>query len=195
MAGNFIEGSKAVVRLELEKRRRALVADEVRAKGGEAQRCLAALSSFQAAHTIALYAAEPFEVPTSALWAGKRVCLPRVNAGSRVLTFHHALAPEQLVPRGRLMLLEPPDGAAPIGLDEIDFWVVPGVGFTPGGARLGRGGGYYDATLQGARPDATKAGLTFECCLVDHLPTEPHDIRMDEVITERGQRRSAKIHE
>ena len=85
MAGNFIEGSKAQVRLVLEGRRRALTAEEVKAKGGEAQRRLAALSSFQAAKTVALYAAEPFEVPTALLWANHRVCLPRVHKGSRVL--------------------------------------------------------------------------------------------------------------
>ncbi|MBS1150746.1 MAG: 5-formyltetrahydrofolate cyclo-ligase [Myxococcaceae bacterium] len=189
MAGNFIEGSKAQVRLELEGRRRALTAEEVKAKGGEAQRGLAALASFQAARTVALYQGQQFEVSTDRLWAGHRICLPRVTQGSKVLSFHWVGSPAELVPRGKYQLLEPPDGAPAAKLDEIDFWVVPGVGFTPAGDRLGRGAAYYDSTLIHARP-APKVGLTFECCLVDWLPTEPHDVRMDEVITELGLRRS-----
>ncbi len=195
MAGNFVEGSKAQVRKVLEGRRRALTVEEVKAKGGEAQRCLAALSSFQSAQTVALYASESFEVPTALLWAGHQVCLPRVNPGSRVLSFHRMGSPTELVPAGKLKLLEPPGDAPRVELTEIDFWVIPGTGFTPKGDRLGRGAGYYDSTLVFARKDALKVGLTFECCLVDLLPTEPHDIRMDQVVTELGQRRSANTHE
>lgn len=196
MAGNFLEGSsKAQAREELERRRRGLTAEEVKAKGGQAQRGLAALSSFQAARTIALYAAEPFEVPTHALWAGHRVCLPRVHKGTRLLSFHAVASPAALLPHGRLKLLEPPEGSPSIPLDEIDLWVVPGVGFTRAGDRLGRGAGYYDTTLKLARAGALKIGLTFECCVVETLPTEPHDIRMDEVVTELGQRRWANTHE
>lgn len=189
----MFEGGKAQVRLELEGRRRALTAEEVKMKGGEAQQCLAALSSFQNARLVALYAAEPFEVGTGLLWAGHRVCLPRVNKGSKVLSFHEVASPDALVAVRRL--LEPPPGAPHIALDDIDFWVVPGVGFTNAGERIGRGAGYYDSTLVHARPSAPKIGLTFECCVVDALPTEPHDLRMDGVVTEKGYRRSAKTHE
>ncbi len=185
MAGNVFEGSKASLRVALEARRRALTAEEVKAKGGEAQRCLAALSSFQAARTIALYAGQWFEVPTDALWKG-RVCFPRVRPGSRVLTMHAVASKAQLEPRGKLQLLEPPETAPQVPPSEIDCWVVPGVGFTVRGDRLGRGGGYYDATLALARTDAAKLGLTFACCIVDALPTEPHDLRMDQVVTEQG---------
>jgi len=190
-----LKADKAQVRLELEGRRRALTAEEVKAKGGEAQRCLAALSSFQGAGLVALYAAESFEVGTGLLWAGHRVCLPRVNRGSKVLGFHLVTSPTELVPAGKLKLLEPAPGAPDVRLHEIDFWVVPGVGFTNGGDRLGRGAGYYDSTLAHARPGALKVGLTFECCVVDALPTEPHDLRMDGLVTEAGYRRSAKTHE
>lgn len=186
MAGNFFEGSKAQVRVALEARRRALSAEEVKAKGGEAQRCLAALSSFRKAKTIALYAAQPFEVPTDALWQGTRMCFPRVTPGTRVLSMHTVASLAALVPRGKLQLREPAADAPSVPLEEIDFWVVPGVGFTPDGDRLGRGGGYYDATLAKARKDAVKVGLTFACCLVESLPTDAHDLRVDQVVTELG---------
>jgi 5-formyltetrahydrofolate cyclo-ligase len=186
MAGNFFEGSKAKARLALEARRRALTAEEVKVKGGEAQRCLAALPSFQAAKTIALYAAQSFEVSTDALWRPVRICFPRVNPGSRVLSMHWVKSASELVPRGKLQLREPPEGAPEISPEEIDFWVVPGVGFTPRGDRLGRGAGYYDATLARARSEAAKIGITFACCVVQRLPLEPHDLRVDRVVTEFG---------
>jgi 5-formyltetrahydrofolate cyclo-ligase len=185
MAGNFFEGSKAQVRLELEGRRRALSAVEVKAKGGEAQKLLAALSSFQEAKTIALYAAQAFEVPTDALWKG-RVCLPKLAPGARVLSMHEVKSPSQLVPRGKLQLLEPLDDAPRVPIADIDCWVVPGVGFTANGERLGRGAGYYDATLALARPGAAMIGLTWACCVLRTLPTEPHDVRMSHVVTELG---------
>ncbi len=144
-----------------------------------------ALDAFQKAHTVALYAGQGFEVPTAGLWPGKRVCLPRViGPPGQPLGFFEVTDPARLVARGKLQLLEPADDAVPVPLPDIDLWVVPGTGFTPAGDRLGRGAGYYDATLARARPTALKIGLTWDCCVVDALPTEPHDVRMDAVVTE-----------
>ena len=48
---------------------------------------------------------------------------------------------------------------------------------------LGRGAGYYDATLA-KHPSAIKVGFTFDCCVVDRLPMERWDVWMDWVVTE-----------
>jgi 5-formyltetrahydrofolate cyclo-ligase len=66
---------------------------------------------------------------------------------------------------------------------EIDCVVVPGVAFSPEGWRLGRGGGYYDATLA-ALPRALRVGVAFEVQLVPTVPREPHDVALDAVVTE-----------
>jgi 5-formyltetrahydrofolate cyclo-ligase len=60
---------------------------------------------------------------------------------------------------------------------------MPGVAFSEDGLRLGRGGGYYDATL-GALPAAARIGLAFDVQLVPALPREPHDARMDAIVTD-----------
>lgn len=189
--------TKSEVRTLLEARRRALTPAEVASKGAAAQAALAALPAFAAARTIALYAGQGFEVPTDRLWAGKRVCLPRVVPGQRTLSFHLVTDPSRLVARGKLKLLEPADDAEPVALPEIDLWVVPGTGFTPRGERIGRGAGYYDATLSAARASAPKIGLTWDCQVVDALPTEPHDVTMDAIVTETRvlHCRSANTHE
>ena len=77
--------------------------------------------------------------------------------------------------------------------DEVDpTWpdvvIVPGTAFTVDGDRLGQGGGWYDRFLPGRRDDALTIGIGFEPQIVDSLPTEPHDVRLDCVVTETGPR-------
>lgn len=84
--------------------------------------------------------------------------------------------------RGKRVVVpeEQPDPTA------VDVVIVPGVAFTPDGARLGQGGGWYDRFLAAVRPDCTSIGVGFDPQLVDVLPTEPHDIRLDSIVTESG---------
>jgi 5-formyltetrahydrofolate cyclo-ligase len=51
---------------------------------------------------------------------------------------------------------------------------------------MGHGFGYYDRLLQHARTDAPLVALAFECQLFPEIPTAPHDIFMDQIITERA---------
>lgn len=66
--------------------------------------------------------------------------------------------------------------------------LVPLLGFDATGQRLGWGKGYYDRCLAGAataaRPFAV--GIAFACQRVAAIPSEPHDVRLDAVLTERG---------
>lgn len=79
-----------------------------------------------------------------------------------------------------------PDADAPIDPAVVDVVVVPGLGFTPDGHRLGQGGGWYDRFLARMRPDALKIGVGFDVQLVGELPTEEHDVTLDAVVTESG---------
>lgn len=65
--------------------------------------------------------------------------------------------------------------------EKLDLVVVPGVAFTRGGARLGRGRGYYDRYLSLPGLRAFCVGACFAHQLVDALPVEPHDRAMDAV--------------
>lgn len=62
--------------------------------------------------------------------------------------------------------------------------LIPGLAMSKKGERLGRGGGYYDRYLE--HFTGLKIGLTFDCCLVESLPSESHDQPMDWVVTESG---------
>ena len=65
----------------------------------------------------------------------------------------------------------------------IELSIVPGLGFTREGLRLGYGKGHYDRFFS-ARAGGTKVGLAFDCQIVDQIPSEPFDCPMDYVLTE-----------
>ena len=67
-----------------------------------------------------------------------------------------------------------------------DVVIVPGLAFTSAGDRLGQGGGWYDRFLAGVRPECRTIGVGFVEQIVDALPVEDHDIRLDHVVTESG---------
>lgn len=70
--------------------------------------------------------------------------------------------------------------------DWPDMIVVPGTAFTTRGERVGQGGGWYDRFLPGRRPGAMTVGVCFAVQVVDDVPTEGHDVRLDCVVTEDG---------
>ncbi len=147
---------------------------------------LRSLPAFAAARTIAAYAAlgaevDPGPAVERARARGVRVVWPRAVPNDRRLAFAEASPPELV--RGPLGAAEPPPSAPELPRDAIDLVLVPAVALTPDGHRLGRGGGYYDATLA-TLPRAFKVGLAFDLQLVPALPFEPHDVPLDAIVTE-----------
>ena len=67
--------------------------------------------------------------------------------------------------------------------EDLRLVVVPGVAFDAQGGRLGHGRGHFDRLL--AQSAALLVGLCFENRLVEAVPMEPHDVRMDVVATEK----------
>ncbi|HXY17869.1 MAG TPA: 5-formyltetrahydrofolate cyclo-ligase [Candidatus Nitrosopolaris sp.] len=75
-----------------------------------------------------------------------------------------------------------PDLVLPEG--KFDLIIIPCLGFAEDRHRLGLGGGWYDRFLV-RQPQALKIGLAFQNGLIESgLPREPHDIRLDKIITE-----------
>ena len=140
------------------------------------------LPEFRASRTVAVFAAlpdEPATVEVLARWAStRRVVLPRVEGDA--MRFY-ACRPDALV-FGAFGILEP-QGERPCPAGEIDLVVCPGVAFTADGRRLGRGRGYYDRYLGDPAFRGFRVGVCYAHQLVDDLPVEPHDVRMDRVIT------------
>jgi 5-formyltetrahydrofolate cyclo-ligase len=135
---------------------------------------------------IGLYDATADEAPAAGYArffheAGHRVTLPFFAANDAGMTFR-----AYVDPHGDSKLEPGPYGIRQPGPDaeELtpDVLFVPLVGFTSALERLGQGGGHYDRWLA-AHPQALTIGLAWDAQLVESLPTEPHDMALDAVIT------------
>ena len=154
---------------------------------GEGEQCavrLAELPAFQAARTVFCYASYGSELPTDAILAlcrreGKRIALPRV-LDRTTMRFYSA---EGVAP-GYRGIPEPSLGEE-ILPQKGDLMLLPGLAFSRKGERLGYGGGYYDRYLASAEEQPILCGVGFCCQLVDSLPTEAHDVRLDLVLTSK----------
>lgn len=66
----------------------------------------------------------------------------------------------------------------------IDVAIVPGLGFSLTGDRLGFGAGYYDRWFA-AHPATIRIGIAFEFQVAESIPNEPHDVKMHYVVTDQ----------
>lgn len=130
--------------------------------------------------------ADPRPLAMSLAAAGAVLALPAF-VGAR-MEFRRWLADDELRAAG-FQTFEPLP-RAPVLVPTIVL--APLLGFDPRGGRLGWGKGYYDTYLgeldaAGARP--LVIGVAFACQEVEAVPLEPHDHRLDAVVTEHGWRR------
>ena len=111
---------------------------------------------------------------------GKRVLLPVVKGDELEL---HLYEGESSLRKGAFGIMEPQGPLfAPEHYDEIDLAIIPGVAFDKEGHRLGRGKGYYDRLLPKLE-SAKLVGVCWPFQLLDEVPSEPHDISVEEVIS------------
>jgi 5-formyltetrahydrofolate cyclo-ligase len=153
----------------------------------------AALPEYAAAATVMFYVDMRSEVRTrellsAALGQEKRIVVP-CCLGDRLALF--VLESMEELAAGTYGILEPRRELRALAQRradacELDLVMVPGVAFDRQGGRLGHGKGYYDKLLRGVRPDAALVALAFECQVFPEIPTGPHDVCMDKVITEKA---------
>ncbi len=123
---------------------------------------------------------------------GKRVSVPLTLVDTASLLAVEITDPETQLAPGYCGIPEPVSsriGHHRVDPEEIDVVIVPGSVFDRCGGRLGYGGGYYDRFLSSRIPQALRIALAYELQLVERVPMEPHDQRMDLVITEKTEYR------
>ncbi len=115
-----------------------------------------------------------------------RLCLPVApTRGSDAPLSFRAWREGEPLERGGFGVPEPEPGAALVGPDLL---LVPLLAFDRAGGRLGYGAGHYDRTLAilRARRPIIALGLAYAAQEVERVPTEPHDARLDGIVTERA---------
>jgi 5-formyltetrahydrofolate cyclo-ligase len=113
--------------------------------------------------------------------AGKAVALPAVTAPDAPLEFRPWTTKTRME-QGRWDILHPAQGPAMTP----DALLIPLVGFDGAGHRLGYGGGYYDRTLAALAPRPLAIGVGFEVGRIESFEAQPHDARLDVIVTEAG---------
>ena len=141
------------------------------------------LPGFETVLRILLYHALPDEVDTGLMlsrWSKKKqLYLPIVNGDNLIVSPYDP----RFLKQGAFGIWEPGD-TRETDPGSIDWIIVPGVAFDKKMNRLGRGKGYYDKLL--VQTSATKIGICYGLQLFDEIPAEPHDIKMDFIITENN---------
>lgn len=191
MAETLAEAKKAL-RAEILAQRDQLPPEELADKSARIFARVTALPEFAGAGTIFSYGTFGSELHTfpfmqRVLDSGKRLVMSRmVSMKNRQMELYEVRDLEaELVP-GPFGIRQPdPAKCRRIEPKEIDFILMPGSVFDRQGGRMGYGAGFYDTLIgsyAGRRPHLIAAALDLQ--VVDRVPMEPHDERMDAVVTE-----------
>jgi len=108
---------------------------------------------------------------------GHQILLPTVDGEDLTL---HIYEGEENLSTGTSYGIQESAGALFTDYANIDLAIIPGMAFTQQGDRMGRGKGFYDRLLP--KLSCPLIGIAFPFQLLDFIPTEPHDVKMNEVI-------------
>jgi 5-formyltetrahydrofolate cyclo-ligase len=187
--------SKAEIRKRLRGKLAAMSDQERHAKSVAAGSLITSSPEFDAAQVVMLYLSMAHEVDTAPIalrcWqAGKTVVVPKVSWDQRrMLPTEITSLTTGLTVTGA-GVREPVSGM-PIPAGMIDLVIVPGMGFTESGHRIGRGMGFYDRFLGQGEFIGLSCGLGFEEQIVAEIPMLEHDMALSMLATDRGIRRFA----
>jgi 5-formyltetrahydrofolate cyclo-ligase len=177
---------KAALRRRLRERLRSLSAGERSQASAQIRQRLAEQPVWQKAQSVLFYAPTASEPD---LWP---LAIEALSLGKAVALLRHAPDTDSYAPcrigetsrdlqPGRFGIPEPAAHCPIVELKQLDLALVPGIGFTLDGGRLGRGKGYYDRLL--AEVPGFTCGVAFDCQLAAEIPLEPHDVRLNCILT------------
>lgn len=172
------------LRKALSEKRRALPSQVQEKAARDAAALLLGYAPYSSAEAVMAYIACRGELSLAPviediLRQGKTLLLPRCDAPG-VMTARRVRALSELK-TGRYGLMEPAAESEIIPPEEIGLVLAPGVAFDRRGGRIGQGGGYYDRFLPGT--GALRVGVCHSFALLEHVPVQAHDMRMDVLLT------------
>lgn len=182
--------TKAEIRKRILELRRNLTEEDIVSKSDAILQNVLKTPEYEEAYNILLYADYNHEVMTrgifeSALLHKKRVYFPKTDILTNTMEFYQITSIKQLA-KGNMGILEPREDMRSryiFNIKEDTLIILPGVAFDTFGYRIGYGKGFYDRYLINKRRLSTMA-LAFSCQIVEEIPKEEHDIKMDKIVTE-----------
>lgn len=146
------------------------------------------LNEYQKAEVVHLYVSmnEKNEVATGQLIddilnSGKQLVVPVTNFDEGTLT--HSLLTNIDILKENDWGVKEPTTINEFDISKLDIILIPMVAADRNRNRLGYGKGFYDRFLQ--ESSAFKAGMIFHEFLFEEIPTEPFDVKLDAIITDR----------
>ncbi len=175
---------KAEIRKQMRELKRAVTSEEKLQRSETVMRGVEQLPEFQRARVVLLYWSMADEVQTHAFverwYKEKTLLLPCVDGDD--LRLRQYTGPECMV-AGEQFGIGEPTGEEWKDLDAVECIIVPGVAFDRKNNRMGRGRGFYDHLLK-STPNAVKIGVAYDFQVLDSIPVEPHDVKMDKIVSE-----------
>ena len=180
---------KQHLRRQMKAKLAAMPAELAADKSRSACEALISLPEFRDARAVMLYMPLAGELDTAAAAAaawrgGKTVVVPKADYERRQMIAVVCRSLDDAFVRDRYGIREP-SAPEPWPAARIDLIAVPGLAFDRSGARLGRGGGFYDRFLAAADLRAVLCGLAFDEQVLGELPTEGHDRPVDLLVTDK----------
>lgn len=175
---------KKAIRKQISGLKKQLTREQIESFSHDIAARIIASDVYKEASVIYPYVAYNQEVITDEIikdaWSkGKKVAAPKVFDDYMEFIFFDSF--DQLE-NGAFDIPEPT--TTDIADEKKVLIIMPGLAFDPEFNRIGYGGGFYDKYLAN-HPDTTfvKVALTYDFQIVDHLETEPHDYKVDAIIT------------
>ena len=140
----------------------------------------------RSAHTILFFAPLADELDVwplleKFLAAGKICALPFFDSATQTYSARRVQNLASDISIGQFGIREPVSSCPEIPPEKFDLILVPSVAFDWNGNRLGRGQGFYDRLLKKIR--GVKCGVGYDFQLIGKIPVEPHDAKVNFVVT------------
>jgi len=179
-----VNTQKAALRKHLLEKRDATSAELREILSEKIHQNLKKISAYTNSQNIACYfpigsEINTYDIMLDILGQKKNLLLPRIVNDN--LQFYIISNLEKLE-KGNFEIMEPKDSCEKA--EKIDCVLIPTVGVSKSGVRLGYGKGYYDRFLSST--DAVKISLTYSKQIVKSIPNDSHDVKIDWIITEDG---------
>jgi 5-formyltetrahydrofolate cyclo-ligase len=186
------EATKVQLRKRMRALRTAHPAEALKIRSRAVVARALALPAFAAARGVALFfpmedrkEIDLRELDAEARGLGKRVYYPFLEPRGDALVSGLRLSAslDELAERGQ-RFHEPPLDALEAVRGEVDLIFVPALAVAPSGHRLGYGAGFYDSLLPDVCPPGKAVAVAYDFQLLVELPTLPHDVACDFVLTD-----------